>query len=140
MHGIQWSFSLELPTVIEIRSALDSFLRTSKHGKWTQDSAQQLDRALRYHRGSWRKSASGMLPDRRKVRRRKEAPLQLDLEIQPSQQGSRLAITCQFFWHKPVSEKHETALREYVTSEVDALADHLKDFYGLESLPKIVAV
>jgi hypothetical protein len=139
MHVTRWDFSLELPTVIDIRKALDTFLRASKHGKWTQDSTAESDAFLRYHRGSWKESASGLTPARNRIRRRREAPLQLDLEIQPSPKGSRLAIACSFCWHKPVSEKHEEALKEYVASEVRALADHFKGFYGLEAPPTIVA-
>jgi hypothetical protein len=139
MHVTEWNFVLELPTVIGIHKALDGFLQTSSHGRWTRDSSQPSEKLVRYFRGSWKETEKGLLPVRSKVRRRKEAPLQLELEILSSNEGSRLAMTFRFCWHKAVSEKYEKAFEEYVTSESHALAEYLRDYYALEECPTLVA-
>jgi hypothetical protein len=140
MHVTEWNFWLELPTVIEIREAVVTFLQTSAYGKWTRDASQQSDRFLRFYRGSWKESESGLLPARGKVRNTKQAPLQIDLAIQASSDTVGLAITYRFCWHRAVSEKHEKALRKHVGSELRALADHIKGFYGLENSPKVAVL
>jgi hypothetical protein len=140
MHVTEWNFALELPTVIGIHKALDGFLQTSSHGIWTQDTSHPSEKTVRYFRGSWKESESGLQPVRSKIRRRKEAPLQLELEIISMTERSRLAMTFRFCWHKAVSAKYERAFEEYVTSESHALADYLKDYYALEDSPTLVAV
>jgi hypothetical protein len=103
MQVAEWNFSLGLTTVVAIRDALDAFLRTSQHGEWNVDPAHQTDGSLRYYRGHWKEV---LVPVYRQIRSRREAPAQLEIQIQ----GPRLAVTYRFYWYQPVSEEFEDVL------------------------------